>query len=661
MTAQPDPENNRLHTKDIFAIQNISSINLSPDGNRITCVTTVPDLASNRRDDYITLIEEDKQVQLVTEGASPVWSPDGSQIAYEADEEGQSGIWIYQVKDRKKRFLTPLYHSAYFINHLTEKNFSWSPDGKYIAYLSTHPYSPGEDDEEKNIKVINRLLYKSKGGAGRPFFADDRLTHIWLIPAAGGHPQVITPGDYNEHSISWSPDSTSIAFISNHSDDPDNNQKWDLWTVNIRTKKLTRLTEGPGTAFLPQWSPSGKHIAYLAITGAISTNDSQSDDMHLYVKGVDGGSPQCLTACLDRRVEKIAWHPDGDSIFFTAGNQGAIPLYRVLLHSHEIETVITGKFQVTDFSVDITGEKIAYLKTDSKNPPEIFRYGKTEGKVMQVTRMNTALVDRFSFPEAEEFRFRTFDETEVQGWLLPPAGFKPERTYPLILMIHGGPHNMYGDSFDPSMQILSAHGYGVVFINPRGSSGYGQAFTNGNVLNWGGGDYRDLMGGLDYILKKFKWIDPERLGVMGQSYGGYMTNWIITQTHRFKAAVSDGGISNLISFAGTSLYHSLMESEFNGNVYDNYSLLWQWSPLRNVKNVTTPTLFLHGEKDNEVPVSQAEEMFIALKKLGVPTTFVQYLGEGHGWRPDLKPQSREDLYKRMLNWFGHYLGDERSA
>lgn len=657
MTPQLDAENNRLHPEDILAIKNISNVCLSPDGTRITCVTTVPDLASNRRDDYITLIEDDKPIQLVAEGASPVWSPDGSQIAYEAEEEGQSGIWIYHVKDRKKRFLAPLYHSAYFINHLTEKNFSWSPDGKYIAYLSTAPFSP--EEEGKNIKVINRLLYKSKGGAGRPFFADERLTHIWVIPAEGGHPQIITPGVYNEHSLSWSPDSACMAFISNHSNDPDNNQKCDLWTVDIRTKLLTRLTNGPGTVFQPQWSPDGKHIAYLAINRAISTNDSQSDDMHLYVTGADGGSPQCFTSSLDRRVEKIVWHPDGDSIFFTAGDQGAILLYRVHLHSQEIETVIAGKCQVTDFSVDVTGENIAFLKTDSKNPPEIFRFGKSEGKPVQIPRMNGELVDRFSFSEAEEFRFRSFDETQVQGWLLPPAGFTPEKTYPVILMIHGGPHNMYGYSFDASMQILSAHGYGVVFINPRGSTGYGQAFTNGNLLNWGGGDYRDLMGGMDYILERFKWIDPEKLGVMGQSYGGYMTNWVITQTDRFKAAISDGGISNLISFAGTSLYHSLMESEFNGNIHDNYPLLWQWSPLRNVKNVTTPTLFLHGEKDNEVPLSQAEEMFIALKKLGVHTMLVQYLGEGHGWRPDLKPQSREDLYKRMLSWFGEYMGDER--
>jgi dipeptidyl aminopeptidase/acylaminoacyl peptidase len=214
---------------------------------------------------------------------------------------------------------------------------------------------------------------------------------------------------------------------------------------------------------------------------------------------------------------------------------------------------------------------------------------------------------------------------------------------------------MYGYEFDEKMQWLCAKGYGVVFFNPRGSHGYGQQFTNGNLLNWGGRDYEDIMNGMQYVLANYAWIDKHRLGVTGQSYGGFMTNWIITQTNLFKAAVSDGGISNLISFAGTSLYHCLIEAEFNGDTWNNYDLLWRWSPLKYVKNVTTPTLFLHGEKDNEVPVTQAEEMFSALKRLGVESEFVQYMNEGHGWRPDLLPANRIDLYGRMTDWFDNYL------
>ena len=640
---------------DVFAIRTLSGVKISPDGTQVVYVTTVSDLHNNSREDYITLISTDtRKSHIVANGASPVWSPDGAQIAYQGSGNGHSGIWVYNVQERKHKFLAGLYESFYFIDHLTEKNFLWSPDGRYIAFVSTSPYS-GPAGKDPEVVEINRLLYKTKGGYGRPFFTDDHLTHIWIIPSEGGEPELITPGDYNEHSISWSPDSRNIAFISNHSGDPDNNQRSDVWRVNIQTKEVTRLTAHSGTAFQPRWSPDGNHIAYLATTSKVSTNDSQSDDMHLYLVPANGRIPQCLTKSLDRRIENVQWHPHEDSIYFTAGNKGSLQLYRLSITAEKIEMVIGDVCQIYEYSFNAAGTMIAYLRTDIAHPPEIF-IKKTDHQVAaKLTDQNDSLLQARRLRNAEEFWFPSFDQTSVQGWVMQPSVFDESKIYPLILVIHGGPHNMYGYTFEPSMQLLSAQGYAVAFINPRGSSGYGQAFSKGNVLNWGGGDYQDLMEGVDFLINKYKWIDKKNLGVTGQSYGGYMTNWIITQTDRFKAAVVDGGISNLISFGGTSLYHSLMESEFNGSVYDNFSLLWQWSPLRNVKCVKTPTLFLHGRTDNEVPVSQAEEMYVALKKLGVATSFVQYLEEGHGWRPDLKPKNRYDLYNRMLGWFEKYL------
>ncbi len=266
-----------------------------------------------------------------------------------------------------------------------------------------------------------------------------------------------------------------------------------------------------------------------------------------------------------------------------------------------------------------------------------------------------SLLQQFSFQPAETFWFDSFDGAKIQGWLVKPVNFSDDVKYPLVLIIHGGPHNMFGYEFEERTQVLSANGYGVLFINPRGSSGYGQQFSEGCVRAWGEGDYNDLMLGVDEAIKNNKWIDAWRLGVTGQSYGGYMTNKVVTKTSRFRAAVADGSISNLISFAGTSLYHSLIESEFGGSVYDNYDILWQCSPLKDVRNVTTPVLFLHGETDNEVPFTQAEEMFIAVKKMGVDTQLVQYIGEGHGWRPDLSPENKKHVLQSMLNWFKKYI------
>lgn len=633
----------------LFQLNGLSCPRISPDGKQVVFVITTSNLSRNCRKDHIALLTiDDKRLRLLTEGTSPSWSPGGVEIAYEYAEGGQSGIWIFNLAENKKKFLTPVYHSDYFIDHLERKGFAWSPDGRYIAYLSALRFAAA--DAQKDVRVINRLLYKTKGGNNRPSFTDDYLTHIWVKPVSGGEAEIITPGSYNEHSISWSPGSSQIAFISNRSADPDNNQRSDLWTVDIKTKEVCRLTEGPGSAFQPAWSPLGNFIAYLATTSVISTNDSLSDDTHLYLVPSGSGDPRCVTKALDRRIENICWHPNGKFIHFTAGNEGATPLYRVALSSGQITPVLNGNFHLMEYSSDPEGNDIVFVRTDIPHPPELFLFRENDPDPVRLTHRND-----YTFQNAETCWFKSFDETPVQGWMMPPAGFNPALKHPLILVIHGGPHNMFGYEFEERMQLLSSEGYAVLFINPRGSSGYGQSFSNGCLMNWGGGDYKDLMTGLDYVIEKYDWIDRNRLGVTGQSYGGYMANWIITQTPRFKAAVVDGGISNLISFAGTSIYHSLIESEFNGPAYDNFSLLWQWSPLRNVKNVTAPTLFLHGANDMEVPISQAEEMYVALKKCGVKTTLVQYEGEGHGWRPDLKPKNRYDLYSRMVQWFSQYL------
>jgi dipeptidyl aminopeptidase/acylaminoacyl peptidase len=293
-----------------------------------------------------------------------------------------------------------------------------------------------------------------------------------------------------------------------------------------------------------------------------------------------------------------------------------------------------------------------FVRTDFTRPAELFHLDLATGRERPLTALNAVSARHLPIQDATEFWFTSFDGTPVQGWVMRPAGFQDGRTYPAILNVHGGPHGAFGFAFSERFQQQAAAGYGVVFINPRGSSGYGQAFSDGSLLNWGGGDYRDLMIGLDTALARNRWIDPARLGVTGGSYGGFMTNWIVTQTPRFKAAVASASVSNLISFYGTSLYTDLIEAEFRGLPWDNYPMLWQWSPLAHVKGVTTPTLFLHGENDHDVPVTQAEEMYTALRKQGVEATLVRYPNEGHGLR---QPRHVADSNRRLLAWFDRYL------
>ncbi len=655
MSEEQNTVKRTLTLDDLQHIAMLSGASFSADGKLLAYVTTKVDLEENAHKDFITIVETISNKEITMwEGSAPQWSLVSNEVAYLAAFNGVDHIWIYSLDKDVRRPLAPVYESHYFMGHLAVKDFRWSPDGRHIAYISTEFYAIGES-EVNNVNVIDRLLYKTKGGRGRPLITDDALSHVWVVDINSGETRLITEGAYNEHSLCWSPGSTQIAFISNRSSDPDDNQLHDLFSIDLKSGNVSRHTQNFGTVYQPSWSPDGTCIAFLATLNKVATNDSPAEDTRLYVVACGDNSVRCLTNSFDRRIELASWHPQAKSIYFTAGNKGTTSIYKVDVDNGTVQHVAGDNCHILEYAPDQTGDSICFVSTDTTHLTEIFIHDVHAKINRRVTSNSDGLLQHCHLQEAETFWFKSFDELEVQGWLIKPGNFTSGEKYPLVLVIHGGPHNMFGYEFEDRMQLLSANGYGVLFINPRGSSGYGQAFTNGCVLNWGGGDYRDLMAGVDAAIFSNNWIDIDRLGVTGQSYGGFMTNWIITQTNRFKAAVVDGGISNLVSFAGTSLYHSLMESEFNGSAYNNFPLLWQWSPLRNVKNATTPALILHGEVDNEVPLSQAEEMYIALKKNGVESTMVQYIGEGHGWRPDMKPANRYDVLKRTVDWFNKHL------
>jgi dipeptidyl aminopeptidase/acylaminoacyl peptidase len=639
-----------LVTDDLCKIRKVSSALLSPANEALVYHVSVADTTENNHHDQIILLSGDKDRRELGYGTAHAWSPDGSELLYE-NESGE--LHIYTLITATSRFLTQRNDSSYFFNHLADKNCIWSPDGKYIAYLSADTSTAKPENDA--VRVFDDLLYKSKGGRGRTVYADHDYTHIYLIPATGGAPEILTPGLYNEHSITWSPDSCNIAFISNRTVRPDDRQQTDLWKINLETKTITQLTEHSGMIYQPIWSADGAYIAFLATSGMYQTNDSPAEDTHIALISADGGQFRYLSKSLDRRIEHVRWHPSGKYLYFTAGDRGSTSVYLVSIDKQEVELVVDAQGCIYEFCLDAAGEDMVFIKSDSNHPAELFRTKDQGASMAQITHENKDWLQNKTLQKADTFWFESFDGTPVQGWLMPPVDFDQTQQYALTLLIHGGPHNMFGHDFDERMHLLSQAGYAVVYINPRGSHGYGQVFSNGTLGNWGGGDYQDLMAGMDFVLSKNPWLDPERMGVTGQSYGGYMTNWIVTQTPRFKAAVADGGLSNLVSFAGTSLYHSLMESEFGGRAYERFDLLWKWSPLRNVGHVTTPTLLLHGETDNEVPFTQAEEMYIALKKHGITTQLVQYKGEGHGWRPELSPRNKADLNQRMIRWFDTHV------
>jgi dipeptidyl aminopeptidase/acylaminoacyl peptidase len=606
---------------------------------------------------------------------TPRWSPDSSQIAFLAKRTNQDCIWVVSIS-RPEPTLGPqcvaiVEDSNFFITYEGEF-FSWSPDSKRIAYVSaTEEHSAVTDSSNsEDPLVIDRLQYKS-----RTSFSDNRRTHVWITAVDKPEPRQLTTGNFYDHALSFSPRGDEIIFLSNHETDPDANNNSDIFAVDLGGQ-VRQITETRGCEYEPIWSPDGSSIAYTATTRDVTTIDSIAEDTHVWVVDASGSNRRELSREQDRRARSPRWL-DNRNILFLAGDQGQTLIYRAGADNGRVRLALEGPhyavrgesesypklpldpFQISSYSIrSATLPLIALTLSDATHPAEVWLAGvpilpTARAPFVRLTSHNDGLFrSGFNVARPEELKIKSFDGTRIQGWLLKPAGLREDRKYPLILSIHGGPHGMYGWSFNPTFQVYAARGYAVLYLNPRGSSGYGQKFSDGTLNEWGGGDYKDLMAGVDEALRKYPWIDQNRLGVTGGSYGGFMTNWIITQTPRFKAAVSVASLSNLISFYSTSLYQDLIHAEFGGFPWDNYDLLWQWSPMRYVKQAQTPTLFIHGEQDNDVHITQAEEMYTALRRRGVESVLVRYPREGHGLR---EPKHRVDALERTLAWFDRFL------
>jgi dipeptidyl aminopeptidase/acylaminoacyl peptidase len=614
--------------------------------------------------------------------SNPRWSPDSNSIAFLARHDDQNGLWIVKLDKPEPRFLTSVTSTNFHIPYAGE-SFSWSPDSRRIAYISAKTETPSRKADDP--RVIDRIRYKS-----RTSFSDDRRTHVWVIEVDRPLPQQLTSGLFYDHAVGFSPRGDEILFLSNREPDPDAYNNSDIFAVDLggQTRQLTQTS---GCEYDPVWSPDGKSIAYTATKRDVTTIDSVAEDTHLWVIPASGGAGKELATEQDRRVRDPQWAPDGRSILYIAGDRGYNTIFKTGVDGGKVSRfslfVLDGQlsggfedsktrtesnsaltpaqpFQITNFSFSNRQQTITrgsavqvafpFVMTmgSALRPSEVWTGLGSLVPLRRLSAHNDSLIRSLRLVLPEEINFPSFDGTQIQGWLMRPSGCSSDQKCPLILSVHGGPHGMYGWSFNPAFQVYAARGYAVLYLNPRGSSGYGQKFSDGTINEWGGGDYKDLMFGVDEVLKRNAWIDSERMGVTGGSYGGFMTNWIITQTPRFRGAVASASVSNLISFYSTSLYQDLIHAEFGGFPWDNYELLWQWSPIRYVRQVQTPTLFIHGEEDNDVHITQAEEMYMALKRRGVETVFVRYPREGHGLR---EPKHRLDALERTVDWFDRYV------
>ncbi|HXH04981.1 MAG TPA: S9 family peptidase [Vicinamibacterales bacterium] len=646
---------------DHYRLRSVTDVELSPDGTLVAYVERFVDAQyRNRTHVWIQPTAGGPALRISApeaDDSSPRWSPDGTRLAFLSGRRGPSEtgflptafgnalvvadvatgtaevVATYQVTNH------PLAYQG------AAEQIAWSPDGRAIAFLSA---DEGPEGPPGDPYVVTRYGYKSWSE-----MTDNRRWHISVVTLADKRVRRLTDGPWQDHSIAWSPKGDEIAYISNHEPDPDRTHNYDIFAVRVADGRVRQITKTKGCEYAPAWSPDGSAIAYLAGVRPLTSQESSAEDPHVWVMPAAGGTARRLAGSLDRRATRVAWAKDEPVVYFSVHDRGDTVLYRVGADDTGLRPVVEGPGSVGAFSPGAKGT-LAYTFHAVTAPPDVFVLSPGAAP-RQLTRLNAELLAARDVAVPEAFEFESFDGTRVQGFLTPPLRREPGRKYPLIVNIHGGPHGQQGPAFVHRSQVYAGQGYAVAMINYRGSSGYGQAFSDGTVNDQNGGEFKDIMAGVDYLLARTPWLDAERLGVEGGSYGGQLTNWAITQTRRFKSAVSMWGISNLVSHAYLIWAQDYIQVEWGGRFPwqdDVAARMWDRSPLAHVAKARTPTLFIHGVLDQDVPIQEAEQMYIALRQVGVEAVFARYPREGHGLR---EPRHIVDAMERSLAWHGRFL------
>ncbi|MEE8584271.1 MAG: S9 family peptidase, partial [Acidobacteriota bacterium] len=504
------------------------------------------------------------------------------------------------------------------------------------------------EKEKPQPWVIDRLQFK-RDNIG---YLDRRRTHLYVFDLESKKLTQITSGDYEDRDPAWSPDGKLVAFASNRTDEPDGNSNSDIWIVSAdntdQGKTLLQLTSNPGSDGDPAWSPDGDWIAYVTVTQPeilwYATN-------HLAVISSQGGSPRLLTESLDRNVNSPRFAQDGQSIYFQLEDSAEVQLARIRVSWGNLERVVSGPRSIGSYSIGPEG-RIALMNSEPHIPDEVFLLS-PGSPLRQLTHSNDKLMAELDLAEVENIHFKSADGTDIEGFLLKPPGYDPKFRYPTLLRIHGGPVSQYDFEFSFDAQLFAAHGYVVVMCNPRGSSGYGQEFSMGIYRDWGNKDFQDVMAAVDYAIRQGI-ADPDRMGVGGWSYGGILTNYVITRTDRFKGAVSGASEVLYVANYGHDHYQRQWEQEL-GLPWENRELWEKLSPFNDVEKIVTPTLILCGEKDWNVPVLNSEQLYQALRRLGRTTQLVVYPGEHHRIR---RPTFQKDRLERYLDWYDRYVKGE---
>ncbi|HEY2931126.1 MAG TPA: S9 family peptidase [Acidobacteriota bacterium] len=648
-----------LQSGDLYRLRSVTDVRLSPDGSRIAYVVSNNDRTGRPYSQiWIQKADGGEAVRVGGDkdsGSDPEWSPDNQWIAFDGHQGSNSGLMIVRADGSGVRFLAPMSGTNSPLP-TTGKTIAWAPDGKRIAYVSSTP-GPETSEATGDPIVITRYLYKPDADEGLTRFNDNRRLHIFLMDVASGRSRQLTSGDHYEHSVDWSPAGEEIAFISNREPNEDQFFNYDLLVLKVADGSMRRLTATESAEYRARWSPDGKTIAYLATRRGLTDLETTMEDTHVWLIDADGSNRRELGAAIDNRQGTPQWSADGKSVLFTVQQRGNVRLYRMGVSAEQPEVVIDDRGSVGAWSIGPDGS-IAYAFAGPTDLAQLY-LKKNEAPARQVTDLNATAFQGVSIAPVESFTFISNDNKyEMEAFLTRPLAMTTQSKHPLIVVIHGGPHGQQGPAFNFKNQVYAALGWATLMVNYRGSTGYGQKFTDAVFSDQNGNEAQDVLYGLSAAMRRNLWIDRDRLGVEGGSYGGQLSAWLITQTRIFKAAIPLAAIINLVSYNYTTYYNQYEQMEFGilphqGNMMD---VLWERSALKHVAKVSTPTLLLHGENDNDVPIMEAEQFYVALKDVGVDTVMVRYPREGHGLR---EPRHVVDAIDRSVKWYQKYFPSEQ--
>ena len=650
-----------LVSADLYRLRSVGAVAISPD-NRFIAYTVVMRDRPGRPYSQIWIMDvaTQKPVRLGAEKeatSNPIWSPDGQWLSYSGGEGDQSGLWVVHPDGSGATFLAPTEGSNSPLPGQGER-VTWSPGSKQIAFVSATP-GPETAEASGDPMVITRYLYKPTAGEGFSHFNDNRRLHLFAVDLATRHVSQLTTGTNDEHSIDWSPDGQEILFVSNHEPNSDEFFNYDVFALRLADGNVRRLTATESCEYAPRWSPDGRTIVYSGTKRGLTDRETTMEDTHVWLMNADGSNRREIGAVIDNRQGEPRWSPDGSAVYFTAQERGSVHLVRLPVAAGSAgapETVVNEVGSVSGWSVGKDG-LVAYGFSSPQDMAQLFVRRGT-GEPRKLTDLNSEVLQGKQIAPVESFTFISNDNKfEVEAFLTKPAGLKEDLPdmasapkHPLIVNIHGGPHGQNGPAFNFKDQVYAARGWATLHVNYRGSTGYGQKFADAVFGDQDGNEGQDVLYGVSAALRRYLWLDRERMGIEGVSYGGQLSDWLITQTNEFKAAIPIAGISNLISYNYMTYYNQYEEMEFGqffhqGNLMDE---AWERSALKHVANVHTPTMLMHGENDPDVPIAEAEQYYVALKDVGVETVFVRYPREGHGLA---ETKHQVDSTDRCIAWY----------